>query len=73
MLHIKDINLKVAQGERAICDPSGAGQSALPCRNGLEEYQDGCVIIDCVELTNDPPLPVSPTFGATLFSFLLEA
>jgi len=52
---LKDINLTVHKGERiVICGPSGSGKSTLiRCINRLEEYQQGRIIVDGVELTND--------------------
>src|SRR6187551_3001078 len=52
---LKDINLRVMRGERiVICGPSGSGKSTMiRCINRLEEHQQGRVIIDGVELTND--------------------
>ena len=55
-LHVlNDINLDVARGERVvICGPSGSGKSTLiRCINRLEEHQQGRLIVDGVELTND--------------------
>jgi general L-amino acid transport system ATP-binding protein len=53
---LRDINLKVARGERiVICGPSGGGKSTLlRCINRLEDWQRGSVIVDGVELTEDP-------------------
>jgi general L-amino acid transport system ATP-binding protein len=53
---LRDINLKVARGERiVICGPSGGGKSTLlRCVNRLEDWQRGSVIVDGVELTEDP-------------------
>jgi general L-amino acid transport system ATP-binding protein len=53
---LHDINLKVARGERiVICGPSGGGKSTLlRCINRLEDWQRGRVIVDGVELTEDP-------------------
>ena len=53
---LRDINLKVARGERiVICGPSGGGKSTLlRCINRLEDWQRGRVIVDGVELTEDP-------------------
>jgi general L-amino acid transport system ATP-binding protein len=53
---LRDINLKVARGERiVICGPSGGGKSTLlRCINRLEDWQHGRVIVDGVELTEDP-------------------
>ncbi|MBT4941232.1 MAG: amino acid ABC transporter ATP-binding protein [Rhodospirillaceae bacterium] len=52
---LKDINLNVDQGERiVICGPSGSGKSTMiRCINRLEEHQQGQIIVDGVELTND--------------------
>jgi len=52
---LKDINLKVARGERiVICGPSGSGKSTLiRCINRLEEHQRGRIIVDGVEVTDD--------------------
>jgi general L-amino acid transport system ATP-binding protein len=50
-----DINLKVMGGERiVICGPSGSGKSTMiRCINRLEEHQQGRIVVDGVELTND--------------------
>ena len=52
---LRDINLRVTGGERiVICGPSGSGKSTLiRCINRLEEHQQGRIIVDGVELTND--------------------
>ena len=52
---LKDINLAVRRGERiVICGPSGSGKSTMiRCINRLEEHQQGDIIVDGVELTND--------------------
>jgi general L-amino acid transport system ATP-binding protein len=52
---LRDINLKVMGGERiVICGPSGSGKSTMiRCINRLEEHQQGRIVIDGVELTND--------------------
>ncbi len=52
---LKNINLEVNRGERiVICGPSGSGKSTMiRCINRLEEHQDGQIIVDNVELTND--------------------
>jgi general L-amino acid transport system ATP-binding protein len=52
---LRDINLKVMGGERiVICGPSGSGKSTMiRCINRLEEHQQGRIIVDGVELTND--------------------
>ncbi len=52
---LRDINLRVTRGERiVICGPSGSGKSTMiRCINRLEEHQQGQVIVDGTELTND--------------------
>jgi len=52
---LKDINLTVSKGERiVICGPSGSGKSTLiRCINRLEEHQQGSIIVDGIELTDD--------------------
>jgi general L-amino acid transport system ATP-binding protein len=52
---LKDINLKVAEGERiVVCGPSGSGKSTLiRCINRLEEHQQGRIVVGGVELTSD--------------------
>ena len=49
------IDLKVMRGERVVvCGPSGSGKSTMiRCINGLEMHQQGRVIVDGVELTNN--------------------
>ena len=52
---LKNINLKVYKGERiVICGPSGSGKSTLiRCMNRLESHNDGQIIIEGNELTDD--------------------
>ncbi|HEY8596592.1 MAG TPA: amino acid ABC transporter ATP-binding protein [Devosiaceae bacterium] len=52
---LRDINLRVMEGERiVIAGPSGSGKSTLiRCINRLEEHQQGKIVVDGVELTND--------------------
>ena len=52
---LKDINLTVHRGERiVICGPSGSGKSTMiRCINRLEEHQQGQIIVDGIELTDD--------------------
>src|SRR2546421_8773817 len=49
---LRDINLDVARGERiVICGPSGSGKSTLiRCINALEEFQEGEIVVDDIEL-----------------------
>jgi general L-amino acid transport system ATP-binding protein len=52
---LKNINLNVKKGERiVICGPSGSGKSTtIRCMNRLEQFQEGQIIIDGLELTED--------------------
>ena len=52
---LRNINLVVEQGEKiVICGPSGSGKSTLiRCINRLEEHQQGQIIVEGTELTND--------------------
>ncbi|AEC20923.1 L-amino acid ABC transporter, ATP-binding protein [Pusillimonas sp. T7-7] len=52
---LRNINLSVASGERiVICGPSGSGKSTMiRCINRLEEHQQGSIVVDGTELTND--------------------
>ena len=52
---LRDIDLNVTPGERiVICGPSGSGKSTLiRCINRLEEYQEGHLFVDGVEVTDD--------------------
>ncbi len=52
---LKNIDLIVRKGERiVICGPSGSGKSTvIRCINRLEEHQQGQIIVDGTELTDD--------------------
>ncbi len=52
---LKDINLSVNKGEVVvIIGPSGSGKSTLiRCINRLEEHQEGRIVVDGIELTDD--------------------
>jgi len=52
---LRDIDLSVARGERiVICGPSGSGKSTLiRCINRLEEHQEGRLVVDGIELSDD--------------------
>ena len=52
---LRDINLQVGKGERiVICGPSGSGKSTLiRCINRLEEHQEGKLVVDGTELSDD--------------------
>jgi len=52
---LKDINLSVGRSERiVVCGPSGSGKSTLiRCINQLEDHQQGQIVVDGVELTQD--------------------
>ncbi len=52
---LKNINLEVAEGERVvICGQSGSGKSTtIRCINRLERHNDGKIIVEGIELTDD--------------------
>ena len=52
---LKDINLEVGENQKiVVCGPSGSGKSTLiRCINRLEEHQQGSIIVDGNELTED--------------------
>ena len=52
---LRDVNLQVATGERVVvCGPSGSGKSTMiRCINRLEQHQQGRILVDGVELTDD--------------------
>ncbi len=51
---LRDVDLTVSAGGRiVVCGPSGSGKSTLiRCINGLEEHQEGRLVVDGVELTD---------------------
>ncbi|HTI81273.1 MAG TPA: amino acid ABC transporter ATP-binding protein [Acetobacteraceae bacterium] len=55
-LHVlKDVSISVAEKERVVvCGPSGSGKSTMiRCINRLETHQQGRIIVDGTELTDD--------------------
>jgi len=55
-LHVlRDVSMTVANGERVVvCGPSGSGKSTLiRCINRLEQHQEGRIIVEGTELTDD--------------------
>lgn len=55
-LHVlRDVSLSVAPGERVVvCGPSGSGKSTMiRCINRLETHQEGRILVDNIELTDD--------------------
>ncbi len=52
---LRDINLTVSRGERVVvCGPSGSGKSTMiRCINRLEAHQEGTIVVDGTELTDD--------------------
>ena len=55
-LHVlRNVSMTVGQGERlVVCGPSGSGKSTIiRCINRLEAHQQGRIVVDGVELTND--------------------
>jgi general L-amino acid transport system ATP-binding protein len=53
---LKEVDLTVAGGEKVVvCGPSGSGKSTLiRCVNALETHEAGRIVVDGVELTDDP-------------------
>jgi general L-amino acid transport system ATP-binding protein len=55
-LHVlRDISLTIAERERVVvCGPSGSGKSTMiRCINRLEPHQEGHILVDGTELTDD--------------------
>src|SRR6476660_7964324 len=55
-LHVlKDVSISVAERERVVvCGPSGSGKSTMiRCINRLESHQQGRIVVDGTELTDD--------------------
>ena len=52
---LRDVSLTVRTGERVVvCGPSGSGKSTMiRCINRLESHQEGRIIVDGTELTDD--------------------
>ena len=52
---LKNINLNVEKNKKiVVCGPSGSGKSTLiRCINRLEEHQEGSIVVDGNELTED--------------------
>src|SRR6202142_1785374 len=52
---LRDISLNVGQKERVVvCGPSGSGKSTMiRCINRLESHQEGRIVVDGTELTDD--------------------
>ena len=52
---LKGISMEVQEGEvLVICGPSASGKSTfIRCINRLEQHQEGEIIVDGIELTND--------------------
>ena len=52
---LKDIDLEVSQKQKiVVCGPSGSGKSTLiRCINRLEKHQQGTIIVDGIELTEN--------------------
>jgi general L-amino acid transport system ATP-binding protein len=52
---LRDVDLTVYPGQKlVVCGPSGSGKSTMiRCINRLEEHQEGQIIVDGHELTND--------------------
>jgi general L-amino acid transport system ATP-binding protein len=52
---LRDVTINIAHGERVVvCGPSGSGKSTtIRCINRLESHQEGHIIVDGTELTDD--------------------
>ena len=52
---LRDVSLTVARGGKVVvCGPSGSGKSTMiRCINRLEEHQQGEILVDGIELTQD--------------------
>ena len=52
---LRDVTMNVAQKERVVvCGPSGSGKSTMiRCINRLEQHQEGRIVVDGTELTDD--------------------
>ena len=52
---LRDVSLTVGTGERVVvCGPSGSGKSTMiRCINRLEQHQEGRIVVDGTELTDD--------------------
>ncbi len=52
---LRDVSLTIGQSERVVvCGPSGSGKSTMiRCINRLETHQEGRIIVDGTELTDD--------------------
>ena len=52
---LKGISMEIQEGEvLVICGPSGSGKSTfIRCINRLEQHQEGSIMVDGIELTND--------------------
>ena len=52
---LKNINLDVEKNKKiVVCGPSGSGKSTLiRCINRLEEHQEGSIVVDGTELTEE--------------------
>src|ERR1700758_2202793 len=52
---LRDVSLTVGQKERVVvCGPSGSGKSTMiRCINRLETHQEGQIVVDGTELTDD--------------------
>ena len=52
---LRDVTMSVGQGEKVVvCGPSGSGKSTMiRCINRLETHQEGRIVVDGTELTDD--------------------
>src|ERR1700730_2140480 len=55
LIVLRDVSLSIAEKERVVvCGPSGSGKSTMiRCINRLESHQEGTIVVDGIELTDD--------------------
>lgn len=70
---LKDVSLSVAKSEKVVvCGPSGSGKSTLiRCINGLEDRQDGQIVVEGVELVKKTLPTIRREVGMVFQSFNL--
>ena len=76
---LKNINLDVEKNKKiVVCGPSGSGKSTLiRCINRLEEHQEGSIVVDGTELTEETKnieqirAEVGMVYHSNLSSYLL--
>jgi ABC-type polar amino acid transport system ATPase subunit len=74
---LRDIDLKVARGERiVICGPSGSGKSTLlRCINHLEDWQSGRIVVGMnpnIMLFDEPTSALDPEMVKEVLDTMVE-